>query len=129
VENAFFRYKSSIGESLHSRSPGGQGTEAVVACNILNQMPQRGRPASYAIGGDRHGLGSLRARSDSCTNAVARARNGGYGFTTVKLNILANPVEGAAKFIAPLEMLPEPLRVRARFSPLEKFLHDAPQKL
>jgi IS5 family transposase len=50
VENAFFRYKSIIGESLHARSPARQETEAVVACNILNQMTQRGRPASYAIG-------------------------------------------------------------------------------
>jgi len=50
VENAFFRYKSIIGDGLHARSPEGQGTEAVVACNILNQMTQRGRPASYAIG-------------------------------------------------------------------------------
>jgi hypothetical protein len=50
VENAFFRYKSIIGESLHARSPGGQRTEAVLACIILNQMTQRGRPESYAIG-------------------------------------------------------------------------------
>ncbi len=50
VENAFFRYKSIIGHSLHARSPAGQETEAVLACNILNQMTQRGRPASYAIG-------------------------------------------------------------------------------
>ena len=49
VENAFFRYKSSIGESLRTRSPGGQETEAVLACNVLNQMTQLGRPASYAI--------------------------------------------------------------------------------
>jgi IS5 family transposase len=50
VENAFFRYKSIIGDSLHARSPAGQGTEAALARNILNQMSQRGRPASYAIG-------------------------------------------------------------------------------
>ena len=50
VENAFFRYKLIIGDSLRARSPAGQGTEAVLACNILNQMTQRGRPASYAIG-------------------------------------------------------------------------------
>ena len=50
VENAFFRYKSIIGHSLHARRPVGQETEAVLACNILNQMTQRGRPASYAIG-------------------------------------------------------------------------------
>lgn len=48
VENAFFLYKSIIGHSLHARSPAGQETEAVLACNIL-QMTQRGRPASYAI--------------------------------------------------------------------------------
>jgi len=50
VENAFFRYKLIIGESLRARSPAGQATESVLACNILNQMTQRGRPASYAIG-------------------------------------------------------------------------------
>ena len=50
VENAFFPYKSIIGHDLHARSPVGQETEAVLACNILNQMTQRGRPASYAIG-------------------------------------------------------------------------------
>ncbi len=51
VENAFFRYKSILGESLRARSPGGQGTEAVLACNILNQMTALGTPASYRIGG------------------------------------------------------------------------------
>ena len=50
VENAFFRYKSIIGHGLRARSPAGQGTEAVLACNILNQMTQPGRPASHAIG-------------------------------------------------------------------------------
>jgi IS5 family transposase len=50
VENAFFRYKLIIGESLHARSPAGQASEAVLACHIINQMTQRGRPASYAIG-------------------------------------------------------------------------------
>ena len=50
VENAFFRYKSIIGSSLHARSPGGRVTEAVIACNVLNQMTERGRPESYRIG-------------------------------------------------------------------------------
>jgi IS5 family transposase len=50
VENAFFRYTSIIGDGLRARSPAGQGTEAVLACNILNQMTQRGRPTSDAIG-------------------------------------------------------------------------------
>ncbi len=50
VENAFFRYKSIFGGVLRARSPGGQVAEALVACNILNQMTDLGRPDSYAIG-------------------------------------------------------------------------------
>jgi hypothetical protein len=50
VENTFFRYKSIVGDTLHARSPAGQRTEVVLACNILNQMTQRGSAASYAIG-------------------------------------------------------------------------------
>ena len=50
VENAFFRYKSIIGDGLRTRSPAGRGTEAVLACNILNQMTALDRPASYGIG-------------------------------------------------------------------------------
>ena len=50
AENAFFRYKSIIGESLRARSPGGQGSEAVLACNILNRMTALGRPTSYRVG-------------------------------------------------------------------------------
>ena len=50
VENTFFRYKSIIGGCLHARSPEGQGSEAVLACNILNRMTDLGRPASYRLG-------------------------------------------------------------------------------
>jgi IS5 family transposase len=50
VENAFFRYKSIIGGALRARSSAGQGTEAVLACNILNQITALGRPVSYGIG-------------------------------------------------------------------------------
>ena len=50
MENAFFWYKLIIGESLRARSRAGQETEAILACNILNQMTQLGRLASYAIG-------------------------------------------------------------------------------
>ncbi len=50
VENAFFRYKSIIGGSLRARSPGGRAAEAVLACNVLNQMTDVSRPASYSIG-------------------------------------------------------------------------------
>ena len=50
VENAFFRYKSIIGDGLRARTPGGRTVEALLACNILNAMTVMGRPASYAIG-------------------------------------------------------------------------------
>ena len=50
VENAFFRYKSIIGDVLRARSPAGQGSEAVLGCEILNRMTDLGRPASYRIG-------------------------------------------------------------------------------
>ena len=50
VENAFFRYKSIIGDRLRARTPGRQGSETVLACNILNRMTELGRPTSYRIG-------------------------------------------------------------------------------
>ena len=50
VENSFFGYKSIFGGALRARSPGGQAAEALVACNVLNQMTDLGRPDSYAIG-------------------------------------------------------------------------------
>ena len=50
VEHAFFRYKSIFGEGLRARTPGGQVAEALLACNVLNQMTALGRPASYSIG-------------------------------------------------------------------------------
>ena len=49
VENTFFRYKSIFGGALRARSPGGQVAEVLVACNVLNQMTDLGRPDSYAI--------------------------------------------------------------------------------
>ncbi len=50
AENAFFRYKSIIGDSLRSRSSAGQERETVLGCEILNRMTDLGRPASYRIG-------------------------------------------------------------------------------
>ena len=50
VENVFFRYKSIIGDRLRARHSRAQEAEAVIACNILNRMTERGRPASFAIG-------------------------------------------------------------------------------
>ena len=49
-ENGLFRYKSIIGDGLRARSPAGQGSEAVLGCEILNRMIALGRPVSYRIG-------------------------------------------------------------------------------
>jgi IS5 family transposase len=49
VENAFFRYKSIIGDRLRARHPKSQRVEVVVACNALNKMFDLGRPVSKAI--------------------------------------------------------------------------------
>ena len=49
VENAFFRYKSIIGDRLRSRHPEAQKAEALMACNTLNRMMELGRPASDAV--------------------------------------------------------------------------------
>jgi len=49
VENAFFRYKSIIGDRLRARHPRAQRVEAVLACNALNRMFELGRPVSKAI--------------------------------------------------------------------------------
>jgi hypothetical protein len=49
AENAFFRYKSIIGDRLRSRDPDSQKTEVILGCNILNRMFECGRPSSVAI--------------------------------------------------------------------------------
>mgnify|MGYP003446324790 CR=1 FL=1 len=49
VENAFFRYKSIIGDGLRAGSVSGRDVEASLACRILNQMTALGRPESHAI--------------------------------------------------------------------------------
>jgi len=49
VENAFFRYKSIIGDGLRARSRGGRRVEASLACSVLNRMTELGRPESSAI--------------------------------------------------------------------------------
>ena len=50
AENAFFRYKSLIGDRLRARHSTAQEAEASIACNILNRMTELGRPVSYATG-------------------------------------------------------------------------------
>ena len=49
VENAFFRYKSIIGDRLRARHPMSQRAEVLIACNVLNRMFELGRPVSRAI--------------------------------------------------------------------------------
>ena len=70
VENAFFRYKSILGDRLRARSRGGRVAESVVACHVLNQLTELGRPESYSIGRClASGLGSLTVSFESCTSA------------------------------------------------------------
>ena len=72
VENAFFRYKSILGDRLRARSRGGRVAESVVACHVLNQLTELGRPESYSIGRClASGLGSLTVSFESCTSALA----------------------------------------------------------
>jgi hypothetical protein len=49
AENAFFRFKSIIGDRLRARGADAQNVEAQIACNMLNRMTELGRPKSYAI--------------------------------------------------------------------------------
>ena len=49
VENAFFRYKSMLGDRLRRRTRAAQAVESVRACNVLNRMTELGRPESCAI--------------------------------------------------------------------------------
>ena len=71
VENAFFRYTSILGDRLRARSRGGRVAESVVACTVLNQMTELGRPESYSIGRClASGLESLTVSFESCTSAV-----------------------------------------------------------
>ena len=70
VENTFFRYKSIIGDGLRARSPAGQGSEAVLGCEILNRMTELGRPSVISHRQVRIlPVGLVRARDDSCNNA------------------------------------------------------------
>jgi len=48
-ENAFFRFKTIFGDRMRARGTDAQAVEARLACNILNQMTELGRPESYAI--------------------------------------------------------------------------------
>ena len=75
VENTFFRYKSIIGDDLRARSPAGQGSEAVLGCEIP-ESDDRPRPTSVVSHRPVRilSVGIVRARDDSCNNAL-RPRN------------------------------------------------------
>ncbi|MFT7679649.1 MAG: hypothetical protein ACI8QC_003653 [Planctomycetota bacterium] len=49
VENAFFRYKSMLGDRLHAGGLTGQKAEVAIGCKILNRLLGRCRPRSKAI--------------------------------------------------------------------------------
>ena len=49
VENAFFRYKSIIGDGLRACSVSGREVEASLACRVLNRITALGRPESSAL--------------------------------------------------------------------------------
>jgi len=49
AENAFFRYKTIVGDRLRARSEPGRRVEARIACDALNCMTELGRPESVAI--------------------------------------------------------------------------------
>ena len=51
VENAFFRYKSMLGDKLRARGLAAQRVEAAIGCKILNRLLVLGRPCSVAIAG------------------------------------------------------------------------------
>jgi IS5 family transposase len=51
VENAFFRFKTIVGDRLRARSEDGRQVEAHIACDVLNRMTALGRPESVAIRG------------------------------------------------------------------------------
>ena len=73
MENTFFRYKSIIGDGLRARSPAGQGSEAVIGCEIP-QTDDRPRPTSVVSHRPVRilSIGIVRASYDSCNNALVR---------------------------------------------------------
>ena len=50
VQNAFFRYKSILGDGLRARTAAGQVVESMLACNMLNRMTELGAPRSFPVG-------------------------------------------------------------------------------
>ena len=110
VENAFFRYKSILGDRLRARSRGGRVAESVVACNVLNQMTELGRPESYSIGRClASGLGSLTVSFESCTSAYDRRRVSVAGrpvtLTSTEYELLRVLAQGAGRVLTHEDLL------------------------
>ncbi len=49
AENAFFRWKSMLGDRLRSKHFEAQRREAMIGCGVLNKMFELGKPRSQAI--------------------------------------------------------------------------------
>ncbi len=49
AENAFFRWKSMLGDRLRSKHFEAQRREAMIGCGVLNRMFELGKPRSQAI--------------------------------------------------------------------------------
>ena len=49
AENAFSRFKRTFGGTLRAKRDEAQEREATLACELLNQMLELGRPKSYAV--------------------------------------------------------------------------------
>ena len=52
VENLFFRYKRTLGDSLRACDYESQKREAMIGCNVLNRRAKLGKPESQAIVGE-----------------------------------------------------------------------------
>ena len=72
VENGFFRYKSILGDGLRARTPAGQATEVVLACNI--DRTRAPRVVSHQSLTGPACRSRLWAESYLCNNAARRSR-------------------------------------------------------
>ena len=52
VENLFFRYKRTLGNSLRACGYESQKREAMIGCNVLNRMAKLGKSECHAIVGE-----------------------------------------------------------------------------
>jgi hypothetical protein len=75
VENAFFRYKSSVGDGLRARSGGAQEVEARLACRVLDRMTALGRPeGNQSVSGQWAGITRSPGRAMHQRRVSPRAR-------------------------------------------------------